>query len=75
MDDVTWKRTLKEAFDQLYGKAFEFDGCVSGEHGIGYAKRNYLEEDYGDYTMNLMVGIKKAFDPKNILNPQKVCEC
>ncbi|MDD2414359.1 MAG: FAD-binding oxidoreductase [Eubacteriaceae bacterium] len=75
MDDVTWKRTLKEAFDQLYGKAFEFDGCVSGEHGIGYAKRNYLEEDYGDYTMNLMVGIKKAFDPNNILNPQKVCEC
>lgn len=74
MDDLTWKRTLDSAFEKMYAKAFEFEGCVSGEHGIGYAKKGYLKEDYGAYEMDLMVGIKKAFDPANILNPMKVCE-
>lgn len=74
MDDATWNNKLEEAFEKLYNKAFEMEGLVSGEHGIGYAKRGYLLQDYGQYEMNLMNGIKMAFDPKNILNPQKVCQ-
>lgn len=69
-----WEAQLNRTMDKLYGKALEFKGLVSGEHGIGYAKRQYLLNDYGEYEMNLMNGIKLAFDPKNILNPKKVCQ-
>ena len=69
-----WEEMLDSAMDKLYAKSLEFDGLVSGEHGIGYAKRKYLFNDYGEYEMGLMDGIKHAFDPKNILNPKKVCQ-
>ena len=69
-----WEEMLDTAMDKLYAKSLEFDGLVSGEHGIGYAKRKYLFNDYGEYEMGLMDGIKHAFDPKNILNPKKVCQ-
>ena len=45
---------------------------VSGEHGIGYAKKDYLHELYGDKPISIMRGIKKVFDEKNILNPGKI---
>jgi len=69
-----WKEKLNKAFDLLYAKAREFGGQVSGEHGIGYAKRPYLFQQLGDNQIALMQGIKKVFDPKNILNPGKVCQ-
>ena len=46
---------------------------VSGEHGIGFVKRDYLTKRLGSVQMELMQRIKKAFDPNGILNPQKVC--
>ena len=58
----------------MYKKSVELNGLVSGEHGIGYAKKPYLFEQYGDYYIELMKNIKLAFDPKNILNPGKVCQ-
>ena len=71
-DEETWNRKLNEAFDLLYAKAREFSGHVSGEHGIGYAKKKYLSEQVGEGQLELMRAIKKAFDPKGILNPGKV---
>ncbi len=68
-----WERTLKLCFDRMYEKAEELGGLVSGEHGIGFAKREYLRKQYGDTPIALMQGIKKVFDEKNILNPGKVC--
>ena len=47
---------------------------TSGEHGIGYAKKTYLHQQIGENQVLLMQGIKKVFDPKNILNPGKVCQ-
>ena len=55
-----------------YTRANELGGLVSGEHGVGYAKREYLRQAAGDTQMELMRGIKQVFDPKNILNPGKV---
>ena len=69
-----WKEKLQESFDLLYAKAREFGGQVSGEHGIGYAKKEYLKEQLGEYQIELMKNIKKVFDPKNILNPNKVID-
>jgi glycolate oxidase len=57
----------------MYEKAVALGGLVSGEHGIGYAKKEYLRRQYGDTPIALMQGIKKVFDEKNILNPGKVC--
>ena len=73
LDDDTWEKTLKHCFDLMYKKAEELGGLVSGEHGIGYAKKGYMKKQYGEDQIALMQGIKKAFDEKNILNPGKVC--
>ena len=72
LSENDWKSKLKQAFDLLYAKAREFGGQVSGEHGIGYAKKEYLKQQLGESQIELMRGIKKVFDPKNILNPDKV---
>ncbi|AGK98145.1 FAD-binding oxidoreductase [Clostridium pasteurianum] len=76
-DDLSkdlWKNKLLKVFDAMYNKAIELKGLVSGEHGIGYAKRKYIFKQYGEEYMSVMRGIKTAFDPENILNPGKVCE-
>ena len=59
----------------LYDKAHEMGGHISGEHGIGFIKKPYLEKFYGEDSpeLRIMRAIKKAFDPKNILNPGKIC--
>lgn len=68
-----WERRMARAFDLMYAKAQELGGLVSGEHGIGFAKRPYLSRQLGDTQMALMAGIKQVFDPQGILNPGKVC--
>lgn len=73
LSDEEWKAVLKECFDKMYKKADELGGLVSGEHGIGFAKKDYLKEQLGDVTIDIMKGIKRVFDEKNILNPEKVC--
>ena len=58
---------------RMYDKAKELSGQVSGEHGIGYAKKEYLSDSLSEENIEIMRGIKLVFDPKNILNPGKVC--
>ena len=74
MEQSLWESKLAQAFELMYRKAAEFGGQVSGEHGIGFAKKKYLQEQLGQTQIALMRGIKAAFDPKNILNPDKICE-
>ncbi len=71
--DEPWEQVKADCFDRMYQKAVELGGLVSGEHGIGYAKKDYLRRQYGPTPIALMQGIKKVFDEKNILNPGKVC--
>lgn len=73
LGDKEWKAMLETCFDRMYEKAEELGGLVSGEHGIGYAKKEYLKKQYGETPIALMQGIKAVFDPKNILNPGKIC--
>lgn len=60
-------------FRKIYAKATELGGLISGEHGIGRGKIDYLEQSLGKTQIELMAGIKKVFDPNMILNPGKVC--
>ena len=76
-DDLSkedWKKVLDATMERMYSHARELDGQVSGEHGIGLAKRPYLKESLQPEDIALMRRIKTAFDPTNILNPHKVCE-
>ena len=70
--DEEWPARLNEAMDLIYEKARELNGQVSGEHGIGRAKREHLRQSLDPAALALMRGIKAVFDPENILNPGKV---
>ncbi len=74
LSDDVWEERMSLAMEKIYEKARLLKGEVSGEHGIGYAKRPYLQEAKDPAILALMRGIKAAFDPNNILNPHKVCE-
>ena len=73
MDEETFKKQVSEFMADIYRKAAELGGLISGEHGIGFGKKGYLAEFAGPVNMRLMRGIKETFDPKMILNPGKIC--
>ncbi|UCF57741.1 MAG: FAD-binding protein [Deltaproteobacteria bacterium] len=60
------------AVKDLFGKVIEIGGTISGEHGIGITKAPYLEMEISTPALELMSRLKKAFDPKGILNPGKI---
>jgi glycolate oxidase len=74
LSEEDWQRKLDDVFEKLYARAKELGGQVSGEHGIGFAKKNFLADSLGEKTIDLMCGIKQVFDPRNILNPGKICQ-
>ena len=57
--------------DEIFNLVIKLEGTLSGEHGIGIIKKQYLEKEIKKDTLNLMKNIKSQFDPKNILNPNK----
>jgi len=73
MEREEFVRQVDQFMVQVYAKAAELGGQISGEHGIGMGKVKYLEEAEGPINMAIMQKIKEAFDPKLILNPGKVC--
>lgn len=72
LPEQVWRPQMEHLMKKMYDHAKELGGQVSGEHGIGYAKRRYLRDSLGTVQIELMQGIKRAFDPKGILNPSKV---
>ena len=72
LPEEEWKERLSNAFELMFSKARQLKGEVSGEHGIGYAKSPYFCESKDENYVNILRGIKLAFDPKNILNPGKI---
>jgi D-lactate dehydrogenase (cytochrome) len=57
---------------RIVERALAMDGTCTGEHGVGLHKMGFLREEHGDDVLDLMVRIKRAFDPLNILNPGKI---
>ncbi|MBW4055052.1 MAG: FAD-binding protein [Proteobacteria bacterium] len=60
------------AFAEIFAAAIAMGGTITGEHGVGLAKKKYLPALVGESGIRVMRGIKQAFDPKGILNPGKV---
>jgi D-lactate dehydrogenase (cytochrome) len=69
-DDPAQVKALKLAYDRLIDRALAMGGTCTGEHGIGRGKRNYLRQEHGN-GVDVMLAIKKALDPQNIMNPGK----
>lgn len=61
-----------EAITEIFKIAVELEGTLSGEHGIGLAKAPFMNLAFNEVEMDLFRSIKKAFDPNNILNPNKM---
>lgn len=61
----------REAAEEVFALAVELGGSVSGEHGLGLVKRGQLERQWSPATLALHREIKRAFDPKGLLNPGK----
>ncbi|WP_303722450.1 FAD-binding oxidoreductase [Malonomonas rubra] len=59
-------------YDELYEQVLAWGGTVSGEHGIGIAKKDYLARQIGPAGVAVMKRIKQAFDPAGLLNPGKI---
>lgn len=74
LSDEEWELRVSAAMEKVYAKARDLKGQVSGEHGIGYAKKPYLRESLPIDSLELMNGIKSVFDPNNILNPHKIAQ-
>ena len=60
------------AADAIFRKAISLGGTLTGEHGVGLLKRQWLIDELGQSQTKLQWQIKKVFDPNNILNPGKV---
>ncbi len=72
LDQEAWEDRMRKAMNDMYAMAKEMKGQVSGEHGIGYDKIDFMRESIGEASYRAMKAIKLALDPKNILNPGKV---
>ena len=64
--------TVHKVMDEIFRSALALEGSISGEHGIGTSKMNYLGMEIDSATVGYMQRIKTAFDPNNILNPGKI---
>ncbi|MFQ5978353.1 MAG: FAD-binding oxidoreductase [Candidatus Heimdallarchaeota archaeon] len=60
---------VDKALDEIYEATLAMGGTLSGEHGIGIAKSRFMAMEFSQSAIELMRGIKRAFDPNNILNP------
>ena len=63
---------VEQAAAAIFRAALDLGGTLSGEHGIGTLKREFLEDDLGPLAVSIMADIKRVLDPKGILNPLKM---
>ena len=62
----------EKAFEEIFAEAIRLGGTITGEHGIGLAKKKFLPQHAGEAGIELMKKIKCSLDPNNVLNPGKI---
>lgn len=72
MDRDEWSEKLPRLMSEIHHIGISLGGAISGEHGIGFDKKGYFHQETDTALLNVMKEIKKAFDPRNILNPGKI---
>ena len=72
LTDKQWDEELPKAIRKIFQLTVDLGGTISGEHGIGFVQKNYMDIPFNEVELELMKSIKKTFDPKNILNPNKM---
>ncbi len=72
LPEQDWKVKHEKVREELYKDCKSRGGMISGEHGIGIVKKPYLSYVVDEGSIGLMKGIKRVFDPGNILNPSKI---
>ncbi|PYJ59506.1 MAG: glycolate oxidase subunit GlcD [Verrucomicrobia bacterium] len=65
-------RRVEEAFKEIFDEAIRLGGTITGEHGVGLAKKSFLPKFAGDAQMRVMRELRRALDPRGILNPGKM---
>lgn len=70
--DPEESRRARESFDAIMALGLELGGTITGEHGVGVLKKEWLARELGPVGLEMQRGIKAAFDPLNILNPGKL---
>lgn len=72
MTDEQWKTEIPKGIVEIFELTKSLGGTISGEHGIGFVQKEFMSIVFSSVELELMKGIKKLFDPKNILNPGKI---
>ena len=70
-DDENEMRKAHLALDRMFNIVLELEGTISGEHGVGLEKRDFVAREIDPVTLRLMTDIRRQFDPNGILNPGK----
>lgn len=69
--DTAQRRRAEACLEEVFDAVLKLDGTLSGEHGIGLVKRDFVSREIDPTSLRLMHAIKAQFDPNNILNPGK----
>ncbi|MGQ2983353.1 FAD-binding oxidoreductase [Flavobacterium sp.] len=72
MTDENWNTEVPKGIREIFELTVSLKGTLSGEHGIGYVQKNYMDIAFPQGQLQMMKGIKQLFDPNNILNPGKI---
>jgi glycolate oxidase len=72
MTDENWNTEVTKGIREIFELTVSLKGTLSGEHGIGYVQKNYMDIAFSETQLQLMKGIKSIFDPNGILNPGKI---
>ncbi|MCB9235183.1 MAG: FAD-binding protein [Bacteroidia bacterium] len=67
-----WEEIARKAVREIFAYTIQLGGTLSGEHGIGWVQKEFMDIPFSPIELELMKGIKKVFDPKGILNPGKM---
>jgi D-lactate dehydrogenase len=71
-DNADEMKRAYECLDEVFSLVLSLQGTLSGEHGVGMAKRPFVPREIDETTINLMKSVKLTFDPNNVLNPGKL---
>lgn len=63
---------VEKAMHEIFDHAVKLGGTITGEHGVGLAKKAFLPKAIGDASLDVMRRLKRTLDPDNILNPGKI---